>query len=125
MQGVVNPDSDAGLDACKAELESELRARFSDHDRAALKAIPVIRAYNDYYKRFGKSYHVQLQLESIAHKGKSIPRVASLVETMFMAELRNQMLTAGHDLSAVEIQVGVDVAQGDEHYTRINGRTSG
>jgi len=121
MQGVVNPDSHAELDARKDELEGELRARFSDHDRAALKSIPVIRAYNDYYKRFGKSYHVQLQLESIVHKGKSIPRVATLVEAMFMAELKNQMLTAGHDLDAMEMPVGVDVGQGDEHYTRING----
>ena len=56
------------------------------------------------------------------HKGKSIPRVAALVESMFMAELKNQMLTAGHDLDALEMPVGVDVAGGDEHYTRINGQ---
>jgi len=122
MQGVVNPDSHPELDARKAELENALRARFSDHDRAALKAMPVIRAYNDYYKRFGKSYHVQLQLESIVHKGKSIPRVAALVESMFMAELKNQLLTAGHDLDAVQTPVGVDVADGDEHFTRISGQ---
>ena len=122
MQGVANPEGHAELDACKEALEGELRARFSDHDRAALKSIPVIRAYNDYYKQFGKSYHVQLQLESIVHKGKSIPRVAALVESMFMAELKNQMLTAGHDLDALEMPVGVDVAGGDEHYTRINGQ---
>jgi len=122
MCGVTNPEGHAELDARKEELEDELRARFSGHDRAALKSIPVIRAYNDYYKRFGKSYHVQLQLESIVHKGKSIPRVAALVESMFMAELKNQMLTAGHDLDALEMPVGVDVAQGDENYTRINGQ---
>lgn len=122
MNDVANPEGHAGLDARKAELENELRARFSDHDRAALKSIPVIRAYNEYYKRFGKSYHVQLQLESIVHKGKSIPRVATLVESMFMAELKNQMLTAGHDLDVLEMPVGVDVAKGDEQYTRINGQ---
>ena len=122
MQGVVNPESHAELDARKDELENELRARFADYDRAALKSIPVIRAYIDYYKRFGKSYHVQLQLESLVHKGKSIPRVATLVKAMFMAELKNQMLTAGHNLDAVEMPVGVDVASGDESYTRINGQ---
>jgi len=122
MQGVANPERHAGLNARKEELESELRVRFAGQDRAALKSMPVIRAYNDYYKRFGKSYHVQLQLESIVHKGKSIPRVATLVEAMFMAELKNQMLTAGHDLDLVEMPVGIDVAQGDEHYTRINGQ---
>ena len=122
MQGATNPDGHAELDARKEALENELRARFSGHDRAALKSIPVIRAYSDYYKRFGKSYHVQLQLESIVLKGKAIPRVAALVESMFMAELKNQLLTAGHDLDVLEMPVGVDVAQGDEHYTRINGQ---
>lgn len=122
MTDVANPERHAKLNARKGELEAELRARFADHDRAALKAMPVIRAYNDYYKRFGKSYHVQLQLESIVHKGKSIPRVATLVEAMFMAELKNQMLTAGHNLDSLETPVGVDVAGGDERYTRINGQ---
>ena len=121
MRCVVNPDHHAELDTRKAQLESELRARFASHDRAALKSLPVIRAYNDYYKRFGKSYHVQLQLESIVHKGKSIPRVAALVECMFMAELKNQLLTAGHDLDSLEMPVSIDVATGDENYTRING----
>ena len=122
MSDVANPESHPELDARKVELENALRARFAGHDRASLKAIPVIRAYNDYSKRFGKSYHVQLQLESIVHKGKSIPRVAALVESMFMAELKNQLLTAGHDLDVLEMPVGVDVAQGDEHYIRINGQ---
>ena len=122
MADVANLENHAELDARKEALENDLRVRFSGHDRAALKAMPVIRAYNDYSKRFGKSYHVQLQLESIVHKGKPIPRVAALVESMFMAELKNQMLTAGHDLDALEMPVGVDVAQGDECYTRINGQ---
>jgi DNA/RNA-binding domain of Phe-tRNA-synthetase-like protein len=122
MRDVANPERHSGLDAHKAELENELRTRFAEFDRAALKALPTIRAYHDYYKRFGKSYHVQLQLESIVHKGKSIPRVAALVEAMFMAELKNQLLTAGHDLDALEMPVGVDVASGDETYVRINGQ---
>jgi len=122
IRGVTNPPHHAALEALKGELENELRARFSGQDRATLKAIPVIRAYNDYYKRFGKSYHVQLQLESVALKGKSIPRVAALVEAMFMAELKNQMLTAGHDLDVLEMPVGVSVADGSECYVRINGQ---
>ena len=121
MDNVANPERHTELDARKEALEKALRARFCNHDRAALKALPVIRAYNDYYRRFGKTYHVQLQLESIVHKGKSIPRVATLVEAMFMAELKNQMLTAGHDLDLLEMPVGIDVADGNEHYTRING----
>ena len=41
---------------------------------------------------------------------------------MFMAELKNQLLTAGHDLLAVVRPLGVHVASGDELYTRINSQ---
>jgi DNA/RNA-binding domain of Phe-tRNA-synthetase-like protein len=120
MRGVVNPERHAGLDKRKEELENELRSQFSGYDRAALKALPTVQAYNAYYKRFKKTYHVRLQLESVVLKGKSIPRVAALVECMFMAELKNLLLTAGHDLEILQMPVGIDVADGSERYTRIN-----
>jgi DNA/RNA-binding domain of Phe-tRNA-synthetase-like protein len=101
-------------------LEAELRARFSD--RQELRALETLQTYKAYYKRFKKTYHVQMQLESVALKGKPIPSVAALVEAMFIAELRNQLLTAGHDLDVVQPRVKVDVAQGDEQYVRINGQ---
>jgi DNA/RNA-binding domain of Phe-tRNA-synthetase-like protein len=122
MRDVVNPDRHPALESRKAELENDLRARFSDYDRAALKALPTIQAYNAYYKRFKKTYHVLHQIESVALKGKSIPRVAALVEAMFMAELKNLLLTAGHDLEAAQGPIGVDVADGSERYIRLNGQ---
>jgi DNA/RNA-binding domain of Phe-tRNA-synthetase-like protein len=122
MRHVTNPERHTALDKCKEELENQLRSRFSDYDRAALKAIPTIRAYNTYYKRYKKTYHVQLQLESVVFKSKSIPRVAALVEAMFMAELKNLLLTAGHDLEAVQVPVRLDVARGTERYIRLNGQ---
>lgn len=121
IRGVINPKHHPSLDNHREELEQQLRLRYSGYDRAALKALPVISAYNAYYKRFKKTYHVQLQLESVIMAGKSIPRVATLVEAMFMAELKNHLLTAGHDLEALELPVGIDVAQGTEQYVRING----
>ncbi len=122
MADVVNPQHHVELDLQKDRLESELRARFSGYNRATLKSLAVLRAYDEYYRRFGKSYHVQLQLESVVLKGKSIPCVAALVEAMFMAELKNQLLTAGHDLDVLEMPVGIDVADGNEQYTRIDGQ---
>jgi len=122
MRNVVNPEGHAALDKRKEELENQLRARFSDYDRAALKALPIIQAYNDYYKRYKKTYHVQLQLESVVFKGKSIPRTAALVEAMFMAELKNLLLTAGHDLEAVHMPLKLGVAEGGERYIRLNGQ---
>ncbi len=122
MRDVANPRHHPGLDERKEELEKQLRSRFAGYDRAALKALPTLRAYNAYYKRFKKTYHVQLQLESVVFKGKSLPRVAALVEAMFMAELKNLLLTAGHDLEAIRGSVGIDVAKGHERYVRINGQ---
>jgi DNA/RNA-binding domain of Phe-tRNA-synthetase-like protein len=122
MRNVVNPEGHAELDKRKEELAAQLRARFSDYDRAALKALPTIQAYNDYYKPYKKTYHVQLQLESVVFKGKPIPRVTALVEAMFVAELKNLLLTAGHDLEAVQMPIGIDVAEGGERYIRLNGQ---
>ena len=122
MRDVANPRHHAALDRRKEELENQLRSRFTGYDRAALKALPTLQAYNAYYKRFKKTYHVLLQLESVVFKGKSLPRAAALVEAMFMAELKNLLLTAGHDLNAVQRPVGIDVATGRERYVRINGQ---
>jgi DNA/RNA-binding domain of Phe-tRNA-synthetase-like protein len=122
MGDAINPEHHDALDKRKKELEGNLRSRFAQHDRAALRALPTIQAYTNYYKRFKKTYHVQLQLESVVFKGKSIPRVAGLVEAMFMAELKNLLLTAGHDLEILQLPVGIDVAEGSESYTKLNGQ---
>jgi DNA/RNA-binding domain of Phe-tRNA-synthetase-like protein len=122
MTGVRNPETHAGLEACKEELTRQLRERFSGWDRAALGDLPALRAYGAYYKRFRKNYHVQFQLESVALKGKPIPRVAALVEAMFMAELQSLLLTAGHDLGAIRGAVRLDVADGSERCTLLNGQ---
>jgi DNA/RNA-binding domain of Phe-tRNA-synthetase-like protein len=117
---VTNPERNPELDRIKGELEHQIRSRFDN--KGELRAEPRLEAYRAYYKRFRKTYHVQLQLESIAFKGKSIPRVAALVEAMFVAELQDLLLTAGHDLEAVVPPVTVDIAQGTERFTRMNGQ---
>lgn len=123
VRHTANPAHHLALDAEKTALEADLRRRLAGMDRPGLKALPILSAYHRYYKRFKKTYHVQLQLESVALKGKPIPRVAALVETMFMAELKNHLLTAVHDLDAVQPPVRIDVAGGGESFVGINGRT--
>ena len=121
MKDMTNPAHHPLLEQQKADLESELRARFAGQDRAALASHPILQAYGEYYKRFKKTYHVQLQLESIVMKGKSIPNVASLVEAMFMAEIKNMLLTAGHDLDVLQLPLTLDVSNGTENYTLMRG----
>ncbi len=121
MRDVINLPRHAGLDQRKTALEAELRARFAGQDRAAILSHPILQAYDAYYRQFKKTYHVQLQLESILFKGKSIPSVAALVEAMFMAEVDNLLLTAGHDLDKLHLPLTLDVAQGTESYTLLRG----
>jgi DNA/RNA-binding domain of Phe-tRNA-synthetase-like protein len=122
MKNVVNPASHAGLEHCKEELMEEIRLHFGGLERSQLEKLPSLQVYDSYYKRFKKTYHVQLQLESIAFKGKSIPGVAALVEAMFMAEIRNMLLTAGHDLDTLQLPARLDVTRGDEIYTLMRGQ---
>ncbi|MHB1294609.1 MAG: phenylalanine--tRNA ligase beta subunit-related protein [Anaerolineae bacterium] len=121
VRGAENPAVCPALDARKAALEADLRARFGGKDRAAIKALPVMQAYIAYYKRFQSTYHVLLQLESVALKGKDLPRAAALVEAMFMAELGNMVLTAGHDLATLRGPIRTEVADGSETFQRLNG----
>jgi DNA/RNA-binding domain of Phe-tRNA-synthetase-like protein len=121
MRAVSNPAHHAGLESQKAALEERLRAQFSGQDRAAIASHPVLRAYGEYYRQFKKTYHIQLQLESIVLKGKSIPSVAALVEAMFMAEMQDLLLTAGHDLDALQLPLTLNVATGTEQYTLLRG----
>jgi DNA/RNA-binding domain of Phe-tRNA-synthetase-like protein len=122
FRGVQNPPSHDGINAAAAELESSLRERFSAEDRDALRATPPMPAYAAYYKRWGQRYHVGMQLESVALKGKPIPRVAALVEAMFVSELANLLLTGGHDLDQLTLPVVLDAGAGQE-FTAPNGKT--
>lgn len=119
---VSNPERSFELELRKAALEAGLRGRFAGAGRETLRSLPTLQAYAAYYNRFKKTYHVLLQLESVALRGRPLPGMAALVEAMFMAELQNGLLTAGHDLAALQGPVRVDVATGEETYTQLNGR---
>jgi DNA/RNA-binding domain of Phe-tRNA-synthetase-like protein len=122
MRDVVNPRHHIALEDRKRALENKLRGHFAGQTKADLRELPIMRAYRAYYKRFRKTYHVLLQLRSVALEGKPLPSVAALVEAMFMAEIHSGLLTAGHDLAKVRQPITLDVARGDERYVLLNGR---
>jgi DNA/RNA-binding domain of Phe-tRNA-synthetase-like protein len=123
MKNVWNLQSHEELESRKQELQSSLRSEFSEYTRKDFKDIETIKIYVDYYKKFKKSYHVLLQLESVVLKNKSIPDVSALVETMFMAELKNLLLTASHDVKYVEFPLSIDVSKGSEEFLTISNKT--
>ncbi|MCE1252211.1 MAG: hypothetical protein LWX83_01545 [Anaerolineae bacterium] len=122
LQGVVNPPRHAALEAQKAQFETAVRAQYGAYTRSMLETLPNMMPYVQYYKQFNKNYHVLFQVESVALKGKSLPQVAALVEAMFMVELKNQLLTAGHDLDRLKQPLRLGIAAGDESYTLMNGQ---
>jgi DNA/RNA-binding domain of Phe-tRNA-synthetase-like protein len=121
LRGVANPAGNDNLNDLASALETDLRSRLGSADRETIRATPPLPVYASYYKRWGQRYHVAMQLESVALKGKSLPRVAALVEAMFIAELRNLLLTAGHDLDALELPVRLTVGSG-QSFTAPNGQ---
>ncbi len=118
-----NPPHPAALESRKPVLAADLREKYAGMDRASLRNLHVLKAYAEYYRRFNKTYHVQLQLESVVLKGKSFPQISPLVDAMFMAELDSLLLTAGHDLASIRGPVRLDTAAGQETYTRLQGKT--
>ena len=121
LRQILNPEREAALQAYTTEVEAQLRERFAGGDRAALAGTSALQAYANYYKRFDKTYHVRLQLESVVFKGKPIASPGAIVQTMFAVELKNMLLTAVHDLDLVRGGLTVDVATGLESYKVLGG----
>ena len=109
------------LDDRKRKLEIHLRKKYAGFSRADLLAVDSMQVYRQFYKRFNKTYHVLLQLESVLNKGKSLPSVSPLVDANFAAELETQILSAGHDADRLETPISIDAATGSEELIQMNG----
>jgi DNA/RNA-binding domain of Phe-tRNA-synthetase-like protein len=114
VSGVDNFQPSPVLEAEKRRLEASLRQQYQGFTRRELLALPVMAAYHAYYRRFDKTYHVLLQLESITLKGRSLPHVSPAVDANFMAEVESLVLTAGHDAEKLELPVRIDISRPGE-----------
>lgn len=121
ISGIDNSQPAPALDQEKRAVEARLRDKYADFSREDFLALPVMAAYHRYYRKFGYTYHVLLQLESMALKGKSLPNVSALVDANFAAELETLILTAGHDVAQLETPVVIDVAREGDEITQMNG----
>jgi DNA/RNA-binding domain of Phe-tRNA-synthetase-like protein len=121
LSGVETAASLARLEQRKRGTEAHLRERYQGFTRQDFLALPVMAAYEQYYKRFHKTYHVLLQLESIVLKGKNLPSVLPLVDANFTAEVETWILTAGHDVAELRGAISIDVSRQDDVQTQMNG----
>ena len=121
LSGIDNTGSSPALDARKREIEARLKARYGGFRRQDFLSLPVMSAYDRYYRRFNKTYHLQLQIESIVVKGKRLPTVSPAVDSNFMAEVETLVLTAGHDADRLRGSISIDVSRDGDHMTQMNG----
>jgi len=121
LSGVDNSGPSAALNERKRVVVARLRERFKGFTRQDLLALPVLSAYDRYYARFDKTYHVLLQLESIIFKGKNLPDVLPAVDANFMAEVETLVLTAGHDVAQLRGAIRMDVARAGDQMIQMNG----
>jgi DNA/RNA-binding domain of Phe-tRNA-synthetase-like protein len=121
MTGVENTLASPQLNQRKREVEARLRKDYAGFSRPDFLALPVMAAYEQYYKRFSKTYHVLLQVESIVLKNKNLPDVSPLVDANFTAEVDTLVLTAGHDVAKLEEPVWIDVSRPGDVMIAMNG----
>lgn len=122
ISGLDNTRSESALEREKRAVEDRLRAKYAGFSREDFLALPVMGAYHRYYRKFGYTYHVLLQLESLVHKGKPLPSVSPLVDSNFASELETLILTAGHDVANLSRPVLIDVAREGDYITQMNGK---
>jgi DNA/RNA-binding domain of Phe-tRNA-synthetase-like protein len=124
VRNINNQSPSDFLEQNKRSREAHLRSKYEGYSRADLQAIETMQAYRLYYKAFRKTYHVQLQLESILFSGKDLPSVNPLVDAAFMAEMETLILTASHDVAKLTPPVFIDIAQENEDFNMLSGQTA-
>ncbi len=121
VSGIDNTLQSPELEEKKREVEAELREQYQSFQRQDFLAIPAMAVYREYYKRFKKTYHVLQQVESIALKGRNLPKVSPLVDSNFAAEVETLILTAGHDVEKLKGDIFIDIAAEGDVMTQMNG----
>ena len=104
------------LEEAKRQLEEKIRETYLPPAEDE-----VIQCYADYYGNWGKTYHIEFQINSIK-KGRGFPNISTHVDSMFMAELENRVLTSGHDSDTVQGRLIYDLADDGEEYVKLNGK---
>jgi DNA/RNA-binding domain of Phe-tRNA-synthetase-like protein len=114
VRNIVNRKFDSKLEEEKRKVEKFIRENYTD-----IENIETIQKYDKFFKKFEKTYPIRFQIKSVLN-GRNIPSVSTIVETMFMAELKNMFLTAGHDLDKIKGNIETKLSKGGETYTKIN-----
>lgn len=121
LSGVDNTRHSPALNARKRQVEQRLREQYAGYTRKDFLALPALAAYAQYYRRFEKTYHVLLQVESLALRGRNLPDVSPLVDANYTAEVETLVLTASHDVERLVAPVEIDVSRAGDELAPMNG----
>jgi len=116
IKNLENKIIDENLEFEKRILEERIRKEY-----VKFQEFEVIKKYNKFFKKFEKIYPISYQIKSIL-EGKSFPAQHTVVEAMFMAELKNMFLTVGHDLNLINGSLRTKLTNGSESYINIIGK---
>ncbi len=116
IKNVPNRKKDETLEEQKRLLERKIR-----EENVEVYKDDMILYYNTYFKMGKKTYPIEYQINTIK-SGRKFPQVSVLVDSMFLAELKNRILTSGHDLDEIQGDLVFDVSQGGEQYMKLNGQ---
>ncbi len=122
MKNVENLTTNPNFNETKLFVKEQLLGKHKNFNRKVFIQSEPICFYTNYYKKFKKTYPVLLQLESIILKSKPLPNASTLVEAMFLAELKNSLLTAAHDFDKLEFPLNLTLSKGDENFIGISGK---
>ena len=114
VRNLENKKLDQALEKEKRKIEADIRNNAKEYLES-----DTIKKFNLFFKKFGKKYPIEYQIKSIA-SGKSFPSQYTVVEAMFMAELKNMYLTAGHDLDLIKGSLNTKITKGNEEYVNIS-----
>lgn len=114
IRNVSNIKEHEALEEQKRSLERKIRETYSDTDGDR-----TIQSYNAYFKKWSKNYPIEFQIKTIK-SGSRFPKVSVLVDSMFLAELKNRFLTSGHDLDTITGDLVFDVSASGELYVKLN-----
>ncbi|MEM3693813.1 MAG: phenylalanine--tRNA ligase beta subunit-related protein [Candidatus Bathyarchaeia archaeon] len=117
VSNVLNMKKHDRLEERKREFEREIREIDLEKDN-------IIKRYNAYFRSWGKTYPIEFQIKTIKNGGR-FPQVSVLVDSMFIAELKNRILTSGHDLDSIQGNLAFEVSRGGEKYVMLNGKEQG
>lgn len=116
IRDVPNRKKNEFLEERKRTLEREIKEKYAEVDKDV-----IIHYYNTYFKLWKKTYPIEYQIKTVKSGGK-FPQVSVIVDCMFIAELKNRILTSGHDLDEIKGDLTFDISQGGEQYLKIDGR---